>query len=354
MRTRLVTRAAQPAVPGSRGADLRRVVRVVQEDQDAAAVERGAVQRRPFVQGIGDRRVGGPQGAQERAEHRLRLRRPCAGALQVDVELAVREMRARLVGDVHGERRLADAADARERRHGHDRTLRRRQPVAQFTHEGGAAGEVRYGRRELGRADGCRRGCGLVGRVGQFLVGLQDPLLELRELGTRVDAQLVGEQPARVGVHRERFRLTAAAVQGDHQQFAQPLPQRVCRGERGEFGDRLRVAADLQIQVEPGLGELEPPLGEPGALVLGVGARDGGQRFAVPQRQRLVEQGAGPAPVPARPRLLRVGGQLLGRREVERVGPGPYGVSAGVADQRGRVEDLAQPGRVRPYGGERL
>lgn len=103
-------RAARRA--GEQGADLGRVVGVVQEDQDAAAVERGAVERGAFVEGVGDRRVRRAQGAQERAEDRLRLRGAGARALEVDVQLAVREVRAGLVGDVHGEGRLADAADA--------------------------------------------------------------------------------------------------------------------------------------------------------------------------------------------------------------------------------------------------
>ena len=73
------------------------------------------------------------------------------------------------------------------------------------------------------------------------------------QFGARVDAQFLGEQPAGVGVHGQRLRLPPAAVQRHHQQLAQPLPQRVGGGERGQFGDRLRVAAELQVQVEPGL-----------------------------------------------------------------------------------------------------
>jgi hypothetical protein len=46
------------------------------------------------------------------AEDRVRLGRPRARALQVDVELAVGEVAAGRVRHVHGEGRLADAAES--------------------------------------------------------------------------------------------------------------------------------------------------------------------------------------------------------------------------------------------------
>ena len=134
------------------------------------------------------------------------------------------------------------------------------------------------------------------------------------EFGARVDAQLLGEQPAGVGVHGERLGLPAAAVQRQHQQLAQPLAQRVRGGQRGQLGDGLGVAAQLQVEVEPGLEELEPPLLQPGALGLGVRPGHAGQRLAVPQAQRLLISVAGLAAVPGGARLLRLGGQLLCHR----------------------------------------
>ena len=157
----------------------------------------------------------------------------------------------------------------------------------------------------------------VVGGGGQVGVGLQDALLQLGELGARVHAELVGEQPPGVGVHRERLGLPSAAVQRQHQQLAQPLAQRVRGGQRGQLGDRLRVAADLQIEVEPGLDEEQVPLLQPGALGLRVRAGQSGQRFAVPQVQRLDDQLAGPAPVAGVLCLLGLGGQLLGQLGVE-------------------------------------
>ncbi len=327
---------------------------VVEEDQDAAAVQRRAVQRGPLVQRVRNRRVRRAERAQERAEDRLRLRRPRPRALEVDVELPVREVPAGLVGDVHRQGRLADAPDPGHGRDRHHRALGGGQPAAQLRHERGPAGEVGHGGRELRGAQRGRSGRRFVRRAGQLLVGAQDPLLELGQFGARVDAQLLREEPAGVRVHREGLGLPAAAVQRHHQQFAQPLAQRVRGGQRGQLGDGLRVAADLQVQVQPRLGELESPLLQPGALVVRVRAGHGGQRLAVPQAQHLVDQGARLAAVPGRPRLLGLARQVLCQRQVERRPVGPDRVAAGLAHQGVLAQDLAQPGGVRTDRGQRL
>lgn len=347
---------------GQEGADLGGVAGVVQEDQDAAAVQDRAVERRALFQGVGDGGVRRAQGAQERAEDRLRLRRPLTRTLQVDVQLPVGERRARLVGHVHGEGRLADAADARERRDGHDLALALGgggggQDVAQFLDEGRAAREVRDRGGELGGADRCRGGLGGRGRgFREARVGLEDALLELLQARARVHAEFVGEEAARVGVHGERLGLPPAAVQGEHQQFAQPLAQGVRRGQGGEFGDGLRVAALLQVHVEAGFEELEAPLLQAGALCLRVRPGHARQRLPVPQAQRPVQQVAGGAQVSGVLGLLGVGGEFLGLGEVEgAIAAGqPDRVTAGLADQDAGVQGLAEPGGVRPYGGQRL
>lgn len=126
-------------------------------------------------------------------------------------------------------------------------------------------------------------------------------------------------------------------------------------GEGGEFGDRLRVAALLQVHVEAGLEQAEAPFLQAGALGLGVRAGDVGERLAVPQGQRPVDQFACLAQVPGAAGLLRVGAQRLRRGQVERVAAqGADRVAAGLADEDAGVKDLAQPGGVRTDGGEGL
>ncbi len=343
-----------PRRTGQQRADLGGVVRVVQEDQDAPAVQRRAVQRGPLVQRVRDRGVRRPERPQERAEHGLRLRRPRPRPLEVHVELPVREVGTGLVGDVHRQRRLADAADPGDGGDGHHRALGGGQPAAQLRHERGPPGEVGHRGRQLrGPQRRGRRGR-FVRRAGQLLVGPQDALLEPAQLGARVDAQLLREEPAGVRVHREGLRLPAAAVQRHHQQLAQPLPQRVRGGQRGQLGDGLRVAADLQVEIEPGLGELEPPFLQPGPLVVRVRPRHRRQRLAVPQAQHLVDQRARLAAVPGDAGLLRLGGQVLGQRQVERAPPDADRVAAGLAHQGVLAQRLAQPGGVRTDRGQRL
>lgn len=313
-----------PVRAGQQGPHLGGVAGVVQQDQDTAAVQDGAVEGGALLQGVRDGRVGRAQGPQEGTEHRLRLRGPRARALEVDVQLPVREGGPRPVGDVHREGRLADAADAGQRRDRHH-AARRRLPgrggqyVAQLPDEGRAAGEVGNGRGQLRRAQRGRRGLrGGRRELGQGRVGLEDALLEFLEAGARVDAQLVGEQAARVRVDGERLRLAAAAVQGQHQQLAQAFAQRVRRGQRRQFRDRLGVTALVEVHVEAGFEELEPPFAETDPLRLRVRPRHAGQHLAVPQVQRPAQQVTGVAQVPGAPGLLGRRGQVLGPRQVQR------------------------------------
>ncbi len=229
------------------------------------------------------------------------------------------------MGDVDGQRGLADAADAGQRRHGHHPSLglavpgRRCEDVAQFADEGGAAGEVRHRGGELGRADrGRGRFRGGRRRFGQGGVGAQDPLLEVAQRGARVDAEFLGQQAAGVGVHRERLGLASAAVERQHQQLAQAFAERVGRRQRGQFGDRLGVAALLQVHVEAGFEELEAPFLQADPLGLRVRAGHARQYLAVPEGERAAQHLARLAQVPGAARLLRLCRQVLGDRQVQR------------------------------------
>ncbi|GAA3058497.1 hypothetical protein GCM10020000_46570 [Streptomyces olivoverticillatus] len=186
-------------------------------------------------------------------------------------------------------------------------------------------------------------------------VGLQDALLELGELGAGVDAEFVGEQAAGVGVDGEGFGLAAAAVEGEHQQLAQALAQRVGGGQGGEFGDGLGVAADFEVEVEAGLQQGQPPLVQAGALGVGVGAGEPGQRLAVPEAECLVHQLAGAAAVARAACLVGLCREPFGGVDVEAALPDAYGVAAGFADEGVGVgsEGLAQAGGVGAQRGER-
>lgn len=337
---------------GQQRPDLGGVPGVVQQGQDTSAGEGGAVEGGALRQALGDGGVGRAQGAQEGAEDGHRLGGVVAGALEVDVELPVGEVVAGGVRDMDGEGGLSDAADAGERRDGHDAALGGGELIAEFGDEGGAPGEVGDGGGQLLRAyhggtAGVRVEADDDGCV-QLRVGPEDPLLELGERGAGFDTQFLVEQPAGVGVDGERLGLPAAAVQREHEEFAQPLAERVSGGEGGQLGDRLGVAPDLQVEFEAGLQQGQPPLVEAGALGVGVRTGEAGQRFAVPLCERGVEEFAGPAAVTCGLGLLGLGRVLLGMVvvEVQRAAVHrPDRVAAGLADQGGGViaERLAEP-----------
>ena len=122
--------------------------------------------------------------------------------------------------------------------------------------DGAAAGPSRRGRRPA------------AGRRVDRRVLPEDRLLEGLELAARLEPELVGERTARVLVARERIRLTARAVEGEHELGAQPLARGVLADERLELGDQGRVAAERQIGLDALLERQQPELVEPGDLGL--------------------------------------------------------------------------------------
>ena len=79
----------------------------------------------------------------------------------------------------------------------------------------------------------------------------EDRLLELAQLLTRLDAQLLVEQPAALPVRVERVGLPSRAVQGEHELPPQPLTQRVFLNESLELGNEPRVAAEIEVGSDP-------------------------------------------------------------------------------------------------------
>lgn len=149
---------------------------------------------------------------------------------------------------------------------------------------------------------------------------MQDALLEPGQLGAGIDAQFLGEQPARVGVHGECLGLSAATVKGQHQELPQPFPQRMRVRQGGQLGYGLGMVTDLQIQVEAAFQQLESPFEEPGPLVLGEGPGHSGQGFAVPQLQRAVQELPCAGEVSGRAGLIGVVGAIAGLVEIQRTG----------------------------------
>ncbi len=202
--------------------------------------------------------------------------------------------------------------------------------------------------------------------------------MQLLQLGPRPDPQFGEEQLPDAAEHRQRVRLPTGLVQRPHQQSVGPLVQRVLGSERGQLRDAPRVAAEREVQADPLLQQGQPQLLQALPVPLRERPGDPGQRLALPELQRLVEQVAGAQGIgPGGP--LRLGGQRLGLLRVHRelgqdepvavphrhqgaarglLAALPTGLLAGLPagvplpGDHG-VQDLPPPPRVRPHGGHR-
>ena len=191
---------------------------------------------------------------------------------------------------------------------------------------GEGTGQVAGG--QGGRASGRGR---WPGGAGEGLVLAQHGRLQPAQLGAGVDAQLVAQVAAGVLEGPQRLRLAPAAVEGDHQQAPQPLPQGVGGDQALQLLGALDVAAEVEVGLDAVLGGgqaqlLEAGPGAGGEVVEG----EVGQGVAPPQGQGLVEEAG---PVGGRTGGQRgpaVGDQALEpdgvdvvRRQVEEVPRGP-------------------------------
>jgi hypothetical protein len=120
----------------------------------------------------------------------------------------------------------------------------------------------------------------------------QDRRGQRLQLRNRVDAQLVGQAPAQRVVNTQRVGLPPVAVQPQHEQAVQPLPERVGGHQSVQVGHRLAVPAQLQLQLQPILDRTQPQVVQPGPLrTRPLGVADIGQRRSAPQPERLVIPG---------------------------------------------------------------
>ena len=104
------------------------------------------------------------------------------------------------------------------------------------------------------------------------------------QLGPGLDPELLDEHVARVLVGAQRVGLPARPVEREHQQLAEPLPDRVLLGEPLGLDRDRRVPAPFEIDRELGLQRDEVQLLEPLALGLRPRlVRDVGEGLAPPE-----------------------------------------------------------------------
>jgi hypothetical protein len=85
---------------------------------------------------------------------------------------------------------------------------------------------------------------------GDRRVVREDRLLQLPEIGPRLEAELVGEDAPRLLERLERVRLAAAAIESEHQLRPQPLSERVVGERRAKRGCELTVLAERERNLE--------------------------------------------------------------------------------------------------------
>ena len=122
----------------------------------------------------------------------------------------------------------------------------------------------------------------------------QDRLLEIAQLGVRLEPELLVEERSEHPVRLERVGLPARAVEGDHELRAEPLVERVEAGERLQLSDGLGLASDGEHRFEARLERLEPQSLEPRDLRLceRLGC-EVGERRPAPERERTSERRLG-------------------------------------------------------------
>jgi hypothetical protein len=308
---------------GQQGAHLLGAGRIVEHDQQSPAGRQRAEQPGRLVQVGGNLPAVAAERTQEAAEHLQRIQRSESGggAMEVGIELAVREGGVETVGQVDRQGRLPDPGRAVDRRD-HDRPVlaSRFEQRAEPFQLAVATGEDRHIEGELG-GDG-RRPLGIrlgTARPGQRGVGGEDRLMQALQLGAWLDAELLDEDSACVLVGLQRLGLTAGTIQRGHELPAQALTERELRHQPAQVADQVTVTAQRQLRFDPLLeGDLAALL-EP--LHRGLDRRrlgDVGQDGASPQPERRAHQPSGLVGGSLSYRRLCLGEQLLEAVEVQR------------------------------------
>ena len=79
----------------------------------------------------------------------------------------------------------------------------------------------------------------------------EDGVLKPLKPSAGLDPQLIDHGPPGLPVNLQRLGRTVAAVQGQHQLTAQPLPQRKLLDQFGQLADQFVVPAQIEFEREP-------------------------------------------------------------------------------------------------------
>ena len=111
------------------------------------------------------------------------------------------------------------------------------------------------------------------------------------ELGTGINAKLLGHDPPHVLVGGEGVGLAATAVQAQHQLRMELFLQGMSRDQLAQFGHDLAVPPQAQVGVDPRDQRLQPLVFQSGYLTVAQQlCGHVGEGLAAPQRERLAQQ----------------------------------------------------------------
>ena len=120
----------------------------------------------------------------------------------------------------------------------------------------------------------------------------------LQRLGG-LDAEFFAQQAPRVQEGGQRVGLTAGAVQRQHEQAVQPLPQRMLGDQPPQFRDQVSMLAERQVQLHPVLEHADPRLGQPVGLRVHERAGQAIADRSAPEPQRGMQRAGGRPEIPA-------------------------------------------------------
>ena len=223
-------------------------------------------------------------------------------------------------------------ADARPRR----AARRRRRPAqssaaATLARSSGSASSASLAQSTKATAIGLRRSASsAVGAAAKTLrlrreverrIVAQDRLLQGLELRARLDTELVDERQPRPPVGLERVRLTAGAIERQHQLLAERLAVRMLLDERLERRQERAMVAERQLGADQILLHRQPQLLELGdRRACGTVELETGEAVAAPERKRLAQARRGRLGVVAQHGLAALVDEAL-RTGLRRAGP---------------------------------
>jgi hypothetical protein len=117
---------------------------------------------------------------------------------------------------------------------------------------------------------------------------LEDPALELLQLGARLEAELLVQRPSGPPIGVERICLASASIEGKHELAVEPLAQGMYREELLELWHELGIAALGKVGVKLVFVRRHPRLVEQrGCALRKQLAAHVREWLAAPQRKRL-------------------------------------------------------------------